>query len=70
MISERTKGEKRPAWCINAIMGIKQNEFDKSELGGVQERATVCMSRNTLMFTRVKNGQERLACHGRQNKGN
>ena len=54
MLSESSKGKKRPAWCIHAIMDILRSEFESSELDGVQEKAMVYMSRNALMFTRLK----------------
>ena len=54
MLSNRCRGpNKRPSWCIHAIMTILRNEFDKSELDGAQEKAMSCMARNTLTFTRL-----------------
>jgi hypothetical protein len=54
MLSKRSKGLKRPAWCIHGIMGILRSEFDASELDGVKDKAMVYMSRNALVFTRLK----------------
>jgi len=35
MLSERSKYQKRPAWCIHAIMVNLRSEFDASKLDGV-----------------------------------
>jgi hypothetical protein len=54
MLSDRGKGpEKRPSWCIHAIMDLLQKEIDKSELDGAREKAISYMARNALMFTRL-----------------
>ena len=54
MLSERSKGQKRPTWCMRAIVDLLRNELDKFELEGVLEKAMNYMSRNAPMFTRLQ----------------
>ena len=59
MLSDKGKGpNKRPSWCIHAIMDILQNEFDKSELDGAQDTAMRYMARCALVFKRLKQKTE------------